>query len=722
MAKQLRDYAASKGVELDSLSPDDTLDLQNNLNKDLFPGSKQSPAALAAALSSPNPSVSVKSKVVVNKGYDPCDDGPTTNEMSCSPPYVSAKSYPSYCFGLAPFTEVDNNPCNEDQASRMYYRSAEPDLEVAFSNFLSEYPGPLSNSTFWLDVMPHEGELYFIYGDKLSSFSSLRFMGAAPYGSNATSFCGAYAWQGPTGYIDWAIDDCYGYTPPVHGNICVKKLLSCSDATAGSARRKRNSDTMNVPDNPTALDFLFNPALILQSENMIKQAKAASRDNFKSINLTKSYDSLFEILWYTQLPCYDVQNVTSQRKHEHGMLKSCLWKGFEVPCSQIFKTSPTDRGMCCTFNLQAAEDMFKEGRFTSIIKKMQKRDTNMTFDTDPLLFQYFNENPHEPVPQAGRSKGLTLILDAHSDLVTGSSVNDDIDGFFAIVDSKDQYPMTFRKTALIRPGHNNIVALKATEVATEAGVRTAATPEKRMCLFADEKKLQLHKKYSQANCFLECSLDIAMRAMSPNMSDPCIPWYFPVQNASIRMCDPYEAFTFVDIMKDIADEECPQCLPDCSGTTFEASVSAAPFRRCDYKNLGLSELCNFDGMHGFLDPPIWGESVMRQFGADKGSFPKYLDGKFRSNKRKIALDEKSSVFGIMNDENPEYDAYDRDIAMVTFFFESTTAFMFVRQPRMTVIDFISQIGGLLGLCMGFSFVSFVEIFYWFTFRLAKNSH
>ena len=39
---------------------------------------------------------------------------------------------------------------------------------------------------------------------------------------------------------------------------------------------------------------------------------------------------------------------------------------------------------------------------------------------------------------------------------------------------------------------------------------------------------------------------------------------------------------------------------------------------------------------------------------------------------------------------------------------------------MTLLDFISQIGGLLGLFMGFSVISFVEVFYWFSFRLVRT--
>ena len=40
-----------------------------------------------------------------------------------------------------------------------------------------------------------------------------------------------------------------------------------------------------------------------------------------------------------------------------------------------------------------------------------------------------------------------------------------------------------------------------------------------------------------------------------------------------------------------------------------------------------------------------------------------------------------------------------------------------RSQKMTGFEFISNIGGLCGLCLGFSFVSVIEIFYWFAIRL-----
>ena len=43
-----------------------------------------------------------------------------------------------------------------------------------------------------------------------------------------------------------------------------------------------------------------------------------------------------------------------------------------------------------------------------------------------------------PLSQAGRAQGLTVVLDAHNDLISSSSVSDDFRGFYTVVDSKEQ--------------------------------------------------------------------------------------------------------------------------------------------------------------------------------------------------------------------------------------------------------------------------------------------
>jgi hypothetical protein len=63
-------------------------------------------------------------------------------------------------------------------------------------------------------------------------------------------------------------------------------------------------------------------------------------------------------LWHSSLPCFDTVNMTAARNGERAMIKSCTWKGYEVPCSAIFQKTPTDIGLCCAFNAKAADQIF----------------------------------------------------------------------------------------------------------------------------------------------------------------------------------------------------------------------------------------------------------------------------------------------------------------------------------------------------------------------------
>ena len=124
-------------------------------------------------------------------------------------------------------------------------------------------------------------------------------------------------------------------------------------------RKKREDDALA---DVSILEYALNPVYRTESESLTAAAISDVAANFDGMD-RKSYANLFEILWYKQLPCFDVKGTTSEANNQHGMIKYCEWKGLRIPCSAIFKTAPTDRGMCCTFNLQAAEEMFKDQQY-----------------------------------------------------------------------------------------------------------------------------------------------------------------------------------------------------------------------------------------------------------------------------------------------------------------------------------------------------------------------
>ena len=182
------------------------------------------------------------------------------------------------------------------------------------------------------------------------------------------------------------------------------------------------------------------------------------REAYAAINLEESYSSLFELLWYSQIPCFDILNITTKLDQQHGehhikllmvrsciekpitgLVKECRWKGKKISCAAIFTMQPTDRGMCCSFNKARADELFRESRFKEQVERMTNQDKSssredsklpdgwetkdalyvLTFRAIVKLFILFRV---EFAPDVGQSRGLDLMLDAHTNLITASSV------------------------------------------------------------------------------------------------------------------------------------------------------------------------------------------------------------------------------------------------------------------------------------------------------------
>ena len=59
---------------------------------------------------------------------------------------------------------------------------------------------------------------------------------------------------------------------------------------------------------------------------------------------------------------------------------SCWSSGWSLSCSSVFTMFPTDRGMCCSFNKQMAEDMFNEGKYRddkNMVPKLREFDSHL---------------------------------------------------------------------------------------------------------------------------------------------------------------------------------------------------------------------------------------------------------------------------------------------------------------------------------------------------------
>ena len=83
-----------------------------------------------------------------------------------------------------------------------------------------------------------------------------------------------------------------------------------------------------------------------------------------------------------------------------------------------------------------------------MIRRLQDRDRNSSFTRGN--FPYFFEN--EPKSRSGKSQGLVLIIDKHSDLVAAGSNDAAFSGSFAFIGSSGTFPLTRQEHISILPG------------------------------------------------------------------------------------------------------------------------------------------------------------------------------------------------------------------------------------------------------------------------------
>ena len=148
-----------------------------------------------------------------------------------------------------------------------------------------------------------------------------------------------------------------------NSSLLAVSAADCNGLQAAVCRRYSNIMTDQFCQSVSTLEFLLDPANKLKRDKAIDKKSKSTKRLFQKWDHARSYKSLFSSLWYSSLPCFDVRNISAQKDGERSMLKYCEWQGKQVPCSAVFTSVPTDRGMCCSFNAKAAEELFSNGPY-----------------------------------------------------------------------------------------------------------------------------------------------------------------------------------------------------------------------------------------------------------------------------------------------------------------------------------------------------------------------
>jgi hypothetical protein len=280
-------------------------------------------------------------------------------------------------------------------------------------------------------------------------------------------------------------------------NVSSKKLdlyiTDCSERHIIICRKvdfiQPNCSEKSAFKKQSAFSLLLNPNSRLRYKQGVAYQKAEIMDMFKRIHMEKAYQSLFQTLWYSFIPCFDVRNITTSLS-EMSLLRYCEWRGIPIDCSSIFTTFPTDQGLCCSFNMKAADEIYRDSIYKVNLQVMQNSDKINSFKSVPPSATYTPTN----APQAGKNRGLVLLLDAHSDWLFPGSFDGDFHTLTTVIQSSGSFPIMNQGGVIIRPGYDNIITLTSSKIHADENLRSLDKRDKKLPFSRGKFRLNIAQK------------------------------------------------------------------------------------------------------------------------------------------------------------------------------------------------------------------------------------
>ena len=263
-----------------------------------------------------------------------------------------------------------------------------------------------------------------------------------------------------------------------------------------------------------------------------------------------------------------------------------------------------------------------------------------------------SEKTPYPKPVKGPGSNMGLTLILNADVANYHCSSTSSSGFKVLLHSPIETPKMANFGFFVSPGLETKVVI--TPKISEASEVIRKVPVKqRQCVFADEANLSYYNIYSKKNCEMECTSKLTEETCG------CTLYYMPrtFGDGSI-ICNRKKASCYEKVLYDIAHSEtnysCNYCLPACFEINYDREISSS--------KLGT----------GF----ITSETIPSR-----------------------------DVNYIHN-----------NLAIIHIFFNDNAYGGFTKSELIGFTEFLSNTGGLLGLFMGFSVISLIEIIYFLSLR------
>ncbi|CAO1422206.1 unnamed protein product [Diamesa tonsa] len=337
---------------------------------------------------------------------------------------------------------------------------------------------------------------------------------------------------------------------------------------------------------------------------------------------------------------------------------ACRWRGEKMDDCQKFTKVITEEGICYTFNMLDYRDIYKDEEIDDSMKNPDHgvRSNQWSLDSG------YKTTKTDLYPQRVLGSGLKSSLAIQLSLKKSNleySCKTGVQGFRITLHRPGEIPRTSKEYFNVPFNHQTIIGVKPRMIITSEELLKDYAPSGRQC-YHHERQLKYFKVYTQSNCELECLTEFVLRECK------CVKFSMPHENGT-KICAYDEVSCYYkaesvwlleelnnSIEKNSTNHHFCNCLPSCTSLEYDAEISQADFNSTEYFKAAGIDTNHYQEV-------------------DASVHIYFKDDHFISTKR-------SQLYGLT--------------------------------------DFLANCGGLLGLFMGFSILSMVEIFYHFTLRFA----
>ncbi|XP_061393667.1 pickpocket protein 28-like [Musca vetustissima] len=346
-------------------------------------------------------------------------------------------------------------------------------------------------------------------------------------------------------------------------------------------------------------------------------------------------------------------------------------------CIQYFRKTYTEEGLCFTFNGLNSQDLYRED--TVQYQDMQQMEMNTNNFSGGFLGRKLTWSLEEGytagtelgtsyparVLSSGTKAGVTaILLDNKTNIDYGC--REASQGYKLLLHSPDDVPQVSKHFLHIPMNEETTIAVLPSMMTTSKAI-AKYSPEKRQCYMAKERQLRFFQVYTENNCELECLTNFTLHRCG------CVKFSMP-RNRDMPLCREHQIHCYENAEDDLMLEQFSDnldnchCLPACTSLDYNVEISQSYF------------------------------DVERTLNAMSG-------GQEQEEEQKMPEQQQ-----ISNYEYASFSIYFKDNHFITI----------KRSELYGLYDFIANCGGILGLFMGVSILSVIEIFYHLTLRLWAN--